>query len=139
VKRPDVLLADDNKDLLERLVEILSPSFDVVGIAHDGQELVSSALRLVPDVIVLDIGMPILTGIQAARRLREAGLSTKFVFLTIHSEEEFLEACLDVGALGFVLKSHMKDDLIAAIHSALAGKLFVSPALSMKINRPRNQ
>jgi DNA-binding NarL/FixJ family response regulator len=139
VKRPDVLLADDNKYLLERLVEILSPSFNVVGIAHDGQELVSSALRLVPDVIILDIGMPILTGIQAARQLREAGLSTKFVFLTIHREEEFLEACLDVGALGFVLKSQMKNDLIAAIHSALADKLFVSPALSTKINHPRTQ
>lgn len=137
MKRPDVLLADDNKDLLERLVEILSPSFEVVGIAHDGQELVSSALRLGPDVIVLDIGMPILTGIQAASRLREAGLSSKFVFLTIHSEEEFLEACLEVGALGFVLKSHMKDDLIAAIYSALEDKLFISTALSKKVNHRR--
>ena len=131
MNRPRVLLADDNKLLVERVAELLASSFDVVGTAEDGQALVSKALRLTPDVIVVDITMPILTGIEAVRQLRNAGLDAKFVFLTIHNESEFLEACLEEGAVGYVLKTQMKDDLIPAIHAAVAGKLFVSSAMSM--------
>lgn len=130
-RRPRVLLADDNKLLVERVAELLASSFDVVGTALDGQVLVSKALRLTPDVIVVDITMPILTGIEAVHQLRNAGLDAKFVFLTIHTESEFLEACLDEGAVGYVLKTQMKDDLIPAINAAVAGKLFVSSAISM--------
>jgi len=130
VNRPRVLLADDNEQLLERVAEHLASSFDVAGIAHDGQDLISKALRLVPDVIVADITMPVLTGIEALRRLQGTGLASRFVFLTVHREDEFLQACFEEGAVGYVVKSHMNPDLIPAIHSALAGKLFVSPCLS---------
>jgi DNA-binding NarL/FixJ family response regulator len=131
VNRPRVLLADDNERLVERVAELLASSFDVVGIAHDGRELVSKALRLGPDVIVADITMPVLTGVEAIHHLREAGQPTRFVFLTIHNEDEFLQACLEEGAVGYVAKSHLKADLITAIHSALAGKQFISPSLSV--------
>jgi DNA-binding NarL/FixJ family response regulator len=131
MNRPRVLLADDNKILTERVSEHLSSSFDVVGIAHDGHDLISEASRLAPDVIVADITMPIITGVEAVHELRAAGLATRVVFLTIHSEHEFLQACLDEGAVGYVVKSHMNTDLIPALNSAMAGKVFVSPSLSV--------
>ena len=131
MNRPRVLLADDNKILTERVSEHLSSSFDVVGIAHDGRDLISEALRLAPDLIVVDISMPMLTGVEAVHELREAGLATRVVFLTIHSEDEFLQACLEEGAVGYMVKFCIKADLIPAIHSAMAGKLFVSPTLSV--------
>jgi DNA-binding NarL/FixJ family response regulator len=129
VKPPSLLLADDNNTLVEREAELLMPFFDILAVVHDGQELISTALRLNPDVIVTDISMPLLTGIDAVHNLRNAGSTSKFVFLTVHTEGEFLDACLEEGALGFVAKSHMKDDLVACIHSAMEGKLFVSPTL----------
>jgi len=136
VNRARILLADDNEPLLELTSKMLATTFDVAGIAHDGQDLVSKALLLSPDVIVADITMPILTGIEAAHRLRGAGLATRFVFLTIHSEHEFLQACLEEGALGYVVKSHITADLIPAIHAAMAGERFVSPSLSSSQNAP---
>ena len=135
MNHPRVLLADDNKPLMERVAELLASSFDVVGTATDGRELISKALHFAPDVIVVDITMPKLTGIEAVRQLRDAGLNAKFVFLTIHSESEFLETCLEEGALGYVLKTQMKDDLIPAIHAAVAGKQYVSSAMSIAEDR----
>jgi DNA-binding NarL/FixJ family response regulator len=114
-----------------RVAKHLASSFDVVGVAHDGQDLISEALRLTPDVIVTDITMPILTGIEALHRLREAGQPTRVVFLTIHTEDAFVQACLEEGALGYVDKSRTRADLITAVRSAMAGKLFVSPSLSV--------
>lgn len=130
VNRVRVLLADDNRLFLELTVKMLASSFDIVGIAHDGQDLISKALLLTPDVIVVDITMPIVTGIEAVHQLRKTGLAARFVFLTIHSEDEFLQACLEEGAVGYVVKPHMKADLIPAINAAIGGKVFVSPALS---------
>jgi DNA-binding NarL/FixJ family response regulator len=83
-------------------------------------------MRLSPDIIVADISMPELDGIQAAHRLREMGAKATIVFLTIHESPEFVEACLAEGALGFVLKAQMKADLIPAINSVLSGRRFVS-------------
>ena len=98
------------------------PRFEVVGTAADGEALVSEARRLHPDVIVTDISMPILNGIDAMRKLRESGSTAKFVFVTVHSEEEFVEACMEAGALGYVRKSCLNHDLVPAIKAALAGQ-----------------
>ena len=125
--RPRVLVADDYPSLLEATAALLKPQFDVVGSATDGATLVSEALRLLPDVIVTDITMPVLSGIDAAHRLRESGLSAKIVFLTIHSEEQFMTACMAEGALGYVLKSHMRAHLIPAIQAALVGQTYICP------------
>jgi len=99
----------------------------VIGSAHNGRELIVEAMRLNPDVIVTDISMPEVDGIQAARQLRENGSTAKLVFLTVHVEEEFVRACLAEGALGYVVKTHMKSDLIPAIHAVLSNHSFISP------------
>jgi DNA-binding NarL/FixJ family response regulator len=125
-----VLLADDNAAVLDRVGVLVSSSFEVVGAVTNGQELFSAAIRLDPDVIVADITMPRLGGIEAAQQLREAGSRARFVFLTVHSEYEFVDACVAQGALGYVVKSHMKTDLIPAIKAALIGRTFISPLIS---------
>ena len=122
-----VLLADDHPPLVEAALAILKPHYDIVGIATDGATLVSEALRLRPDVIVSDITMPVLNGIEAIHNLRASHSLAKVVFLTVHAEEEFLKACMAEGALGYVLKSRMKTQLIPAIEAALDGKSYVSP------------
>jgi DNA-binding NarL/FixJ family response regulator len=121
-----VLLADDHPPLLEAATAILKPHFEVVGTATDGAMLVSEALRLRPDVIVTDISMPVLNGIEAVSQLHDANFSATVVFLTVHSKKEFLEACLAESALGYVLKSPMKTHSVAAIQSALKGESYVS-------------
>jgi len=122
-----VLLADDHPALLAATTALLNRQFDVVGTTTDGASLVSEALRLFPDVIVADITMPVLSGIDAAHQLRESAFSAKIVFLTVHSEEQFVNACMAEGALGYVLKSHMKAHLIPAIQAALVGQTYVCP------------
>ncbi len=122
-----ILLADDHPPLIEAALVILRPHYDIVGIATDGAMLVAEALRLRPEVIVSDITLPIFSGIEAIRRLRTSDSQVKVVFLTIHSEEGFLKACMAEGALGYVLKSRMKSQLIPAIEAALEGKSYVSP------------
>ena len=124
--RRRILLADDHSLMLERVTSFLQPTFEIVGVAHNGVEMVSEAMRLSPDIIVADITMPELDGIEAAHRLREMGATSAIVFLTIHEDSEFVEACMAAGALGYVLKSHMKTDLIPAINAALSGHCFVS-------------
>jgi DNA-binding NarL/FixJ family response regulator len=123
---PRLLLADDHQALLEAEIALLSPYFDVVGTAADGAGLVSEARRLHPDVIVTDITMPILSGIEALQKLRESGSTAKFVFVTVHSEGEFVEACMEAGGLGYVQKSCLKHHLVHAIKAVLAGKSYVS-------------
>jgi len=130
LSRARVLLADDHSVMLDRVGGLLSSSFEVVGAVANGQEMISAGIRLNPDVIVADITMPGLTGIEAAQQLREAGSGARFVFLTIHIEHEFVDACVSQGALGYVLKSHMKTDLIPAIKAALMGRTFISPLVS---------
>jgi two-component system response regulator NreC len=121
-----VLLADDHPLVLERVTVLLQSTFEVVGVAHDGLEMVDKAMQLSPDIIVTDISMPKLDGIQAAHRLQEMGAKTPIVFLTIYESPQLVEACLAEGALGFVLKAQMKAELIPAINAALSGQCFVS-------------
>jgi DNA-binding NarL/FixJ family response regulator len=122
-----VLLADDHPQLVEAALAILKPHYDIVGVATDGAMLVLEALRLSPEVIVTDITMPVLNGIEVIHRLRLSNSQAKVVFLTVHAEEEFLKACKAEGALGYVLKSRMKIQLLPAIEAALEGKSYVSP------------
>ena len=125
--RPRVFLADDHPAVLSATAALLELQFEIVGNAKDGATLVSEVERLCPDVVVADITMPVLSGIDAAHRLRESASSVKIVFLTVHSERQFVEACAAEGALGYVLKSHMKAHLIPAIQAALVGRSYVCP------------
>jgi DNA-binding NarL/FixJ family response regulator len=122
LNRPRVLLADDHPAFIEAETAYLSSHFDVVGTAADGQALVSEVHRLSPDIVVTDITMPVLNGIDAIQKLREAGSTARFVVLTVHSQREYVDACIKSGALGYVEKFRMKDHLIPAIKAALAGQ-----------------
>jgi DNA-binding NarL/FixJ family response regulator len=128
--RPRILLADDHLEFLEAEIAFLRPHFEVVGTASDGASLVSEAARLNPDVIVVDVTMPVMNGIDAVHKLVESGSSAKFVFLTINTGEEFVNACRTAGARGYVWKSRMKAHLIPAIYAALEDLPYVSPLTS---------
>jgi DNA-binding NarL/FixJ family response regulator len=130
VIRPRILLADDHHELLEAEIALLLPHFDVVGVTTDGISLISEVQRLNPEVVVVDITMPLMNGIDAVHKLRQSGASAKFVFLTINTGAEFVQACQDVGALGYVWKSRMKTHLIPAIEAALKNLTYVSPLAS---------
>jgi DNA-binding NarL/FixJ family response regulator len=130
VIRPRILLADDHAEFLEAEIALLRPHFELVGTASDGASLVSEAERLNPDVVIVDITMPVMNGIDAVHQLVEAGSTAKFVFLTINTGEEFVKACQQAGARGYVWKSRMKAHLIPAIHAALEDRPYVSPLTS---------
>lgn len=129
MQRPRVLLADDHIVLLEGLSELLSSDFEVVGAVNDGRTLLATAKALTPDVAVIDISMPLLNGIEAARRLQEFCPRTKVLFLTMHKDARFLKQALRAGAAGFVLKQSALRELVAAIKQVLDGRHFVSPAI----------
>ena len=124
-----VLLADDNRQVLEYVREFLSANgCEVVGTVTDGQSAVDVAAELLPDVLVLDVSMPILNGIHAAGRMLEVNPSIKVVFLTIHKDPDTCRAALEIGAFGYVLKPCLASDLIPAIEHARDGHRFVSPS-----------
>ncbi len=122
-----VLLADDHEAMVDRVASLLATECDVVGTATDGQQALDAARKLKPDVLVLDISMPVMNGIETARRLKEAGAETRIVFLTVHDDPDFAKEALEAGALGYVIKPRIVSDLVAAIKEAHAGRSFVSP------------
>ena len=128
LERPRILLADDHHPVLSRVISLLKAQFEVVGSVSDGRALVREAQRLQPDVIVLDVTMPILTGIEAARELHELGSKAKLVFLTVHQSPAFVRECFAEGGSGYVTKARMVTDLIPAINEALSSRRFVSPS-----------
>ena len=127
MKRVRILLADDHTEMLKRVVHLLQSEFEVVGAVNDGQALLEAASKLQPDVVVLDISMPVINGLEAADRLREAGSRAKVVFLTVHEEPDFVHESLAKGALCYVVKPRLTSDLVPAIREALANRSFVSP------------
>jgi DNA-binding NarL/FixJ family response regulator len=123
---PRVLLVDDNEVLLARAAAALAPGCVVVGTARDGRTALEAARTLQPDVIVLDISMPGMSGLEVAALLRKAGSTAALVFLTVHEEEEFVQAARAAGGIGYVVKPRLACDLITAIREARAGRPFVS-------------
>jgi len=121
-----ILLADDHPLVVECVKRCVQSRFEVVGTVRNGREMVEEAKRLKPDIIVADISMPELSGIDAAHDLCRQGSTAKIVFLTIHSEPAFVRACLDAGASGYVVKRDLWTDLLPAIDAALSGRCFVS-------------
>jgi DNA-binding NarL/FixJ family response regulator len=127
MRKMRILLADDHPAIRDLVEALLQPTFDTVGSVPNGETLVEAALRLQPDVIITDISMPILSGIEAARKLKHSGSRAKVIFLTVHSDSDFVRLCLEAGASGYVVKPRMDTDLLPAIREALAGRCFVSP------------
>ena len=125
-----VVVADDHQAVIERVRETLDENFEVVDTVENGQQAIDAVRLLHPDVLVLDISMPVLDGLEAARRLQDLNCRTKIVFLTVHEDRDFVEAALSAGASAYVSKKHLRKDLLSAIHEALEGRIFVSRMLT---------
>ncbi len=127
-----VLLADDYVKLREELQSQLGEVFEIVGAVEDGKQAVDAALRLDPDVVVLDISMPVMNGFEVAARLQELKSRTKIIFLSIHGDDEYIRAAFSVGASAYVAKQHFGTDLITAIREAVLGNTYISPSLQQR-------
>jgi DNA-binding NarL/FixJ family response regulator len=130
MKKPRVLLADDHQIVLGGLKSLLAGEFEVVGSVRDGRALVDRAATLHPDVIVADISMPELNGIEAARQIKKTDKNIKIVFLTMHPDATYAANAFEAGASGFVLKHSAPSELITAIHEAMKGKTYVTPLIA---------
>jgi len=128
-RRLTVLLADDHAATAGQLRTLLQPHFEVVGVVHDGSALVAAAAQLSPDVIIADISMPILDGIDAAALILRGNPDARIVLVTVHDARILVDRGLAAGALGYVLKDAAGDKLVAAIHAVIGGKLYVSRGL----------
>jgi DNA-binding NarL/FixJ family response regulator len=126
VARPRVLVADDVDSVVTTVSTLLLKSFDVIRTASDGREALEATLKLEPDLVVLDISMPVMSGIEVAQELGRHGNKAKIVFLTVHEDIDIMEKCLGAGGLGYVSKVLMDADLIAAMNEALNGRVFIS-------------
>lgn len=135
MSRPRVLLADDHRVVAEGLERLLSAEFDLVGVVEDGLEMVEAARSLKPDVIVADISMPRLNGLDALARLKSEDPGVKVVFLTMHTEVAYARRALAAGAVGYVVKHAAATELVMAVHTALNGETFVSPSLAGELLR----
>ncbi len=133
MKRPTILLADDHAIVAEGLRRVLTPDFDVIGTVEDGRALVAAAARLHPDIVVADISMPLLNGIEACRRIKNSGSQSKVIFLTMHLDVNYVAEALAAGASGYVLKASAAGQLIAAIHAVLEGRTFICREIAARM------
>ena len=133
MNRPRVLLAEDHAETAERVRKLLGGEFDVIAWVEDGVALVAAAGRLSPDVIVADIAMPGVDGIEATALIRRTNPDARIVLVTVHSEPMLVEGGLAAGALGYVLKDTAGDDLVAAVRAALRGERYVSGELDTRL------
>jgi DNA-binding NarL/FixJ family response regulator len=139
MKRPRVLLADDHRMVAEGSKSLFGVEFELVGVVEDGHALIEAARKLRPDVIVADISMPHLNGIDALVRLKHDDTQARVVFLTMHPEPVYARRALEAGASGYVLKHSAPAELTAAIRAALEGRTYVSPAVAGDVLRAMNR
>ncbi|HKT79730.1 MAG TPA: response regulator transcription factor [Vicinamibacterales bacterium] len=130
MSRPRVLLADDHAMLLEAFHKLLADEYDVVGTVTDGRALVASAKALKPDIAVVDVSMPLLNGMDAARQIKEVAPETRVVFLTMNEDVQLASEAVKMGAAGYVLKRAAASDLLTALREVTQGNTYVTPFLS---------
>jgi DNA-binding NarL/FixJ family response regulator len=128
--KPRIVIADDHQILGEGLRRLLEPEFEVVALVADGRELVAAARQHRPDLIVADITMPSLNGIEAVVQLRDEGVPAKVVFLTMHCDVAYARRAMEAGACGFVLKLSAAAELVTAVRLALRGQTYISPIIA---------
>jgi DNA-binding NarL/FixJ family response regulator len=124
-----VLLADDHEAILAKVRTLLGEDFDVVNAVKNGQDAVDEVKRLRPDVLIIDISMPVLNGLEAVSQLQASGSSTKIVILTVHEDPEIVSAAIHLGASAYIVKEQIARDLIPAIHKCLQGGSFISKSI----------
>ena len=129
--KASILLADDNSAILDHVSSLLEvdDQYEVVGALSNGAAILHEYEQLRPDVIVLDISMELLSGIDVAQHLRDSGCHSKIIFLTVHEDSDFVNAAMGAGGSAYVLKSRLSMDLIPAVNAVLSNRLFVSPTL----------
>jgi DNA-binding NarL/FixJ family response regulator len=133
MKAPRILLADDHRMVAEGLKSLLTAEFELIGTVEDGRALVEAAKKLRPDVIVADITMPHLNGIDALAQLKKDNPNIRVVFLTMHQDAVYARRALEAGASGYVLKHSAPAELVMAIGAALEGKTFITPSLTGEV------
>jgi len=137
VNRLRVLLGDDHALVLSGITALLAPKYDVVGAAADGRQLVTLALALKPHIVVLDISMPLLNGLDAAGQIKTALPAVKLIFLSMHANPMYLRRALDVGGMGYVLKSGVIEELLAALDEVVKGNIYVSKGFGQNVLESR--
>lgn len=130
MKRIRLLIADDHVMFAQGLESLLHDEFDLIGTARNGEELVEATLRLEPDVILVDISMPVLNGFDAVRHIRERGTQAKIIFLTMHDDATLLSEAFRCGASGYILKQAAGEELVNAIREVARGNNYVSPLVT---------
>jgi DNA-binding NarL/FixJ family response regulator len=131
--RPTILIADDHKMFAQGLAGLLEDEFDLVGSVGNGQALIDEALRLNPDVIIVDISMPVLNGLDAVRRLNQNNIGSKVVFLTMHADTRLLREAFQCGGAGYVLKQSAGEELLFALREVMAGHNYISPSIEKEL------
>jgi len=126
VARARILVVDDHEEIRNTIVHLLKRQFDVLEAVSDGPAILEAAARLKPDLCVLDISLPSMSGIEVAQRIKESDSKTKIVFLTLHDDFDFKTAALETGAEGYVTKAKMNGDLLLAVREVLAGRTYIS-------------
>ncbi len=132
-----ILVADDHPIVAEGLRSLLEPTYELVAIAENGRKMIAAAKELKPEVIIADISMPLLNGIDAVSEIRRMGIRSKIIFLTMHPEANYARRALAAGASGYVLKHSASSELLFAIQRVLAGKYFITPTVAAKISYRR--
>jgi DNA-binding NarL/FixJ family response regulator len=133
MKRPTVLLADDHAIVAEGLRRVLETNYEVIGVVSDGQAVLAAAEQFKPDVIVLDVSMPLLNGIEAARRIHKTSQNVKIVFLSMHPDVVYVTEAFRAGASAYVLKASAATDILTAVRSVLQGKTYLSPSIDWAV------
>jgi two-component system, NarL family, response regulator NreC len=133
--RPRVILADDHAMVAEGLGRLISEVADLVGQVTDGRQLVDSTRRLKPDIVVSDVSMPVMSGLDALRQLKAEGFQARFIFLTMHTEAQLAAEAMRAGASGYLLKAAAGEELFEAIRAAMAGRVFLSPHIAGDVLR----
>jgi DNA-binding NarL/FixJ family response regulator len=126
---PRVLLADDQDEIRRTVASMLEDEFEIVGVAENGKQVLDLVIDRSPDVLVLDIFMPVLNGIETAACLKASGCLAKVLFVSVHEDPDFVDSAMSVGALGYVSKAHLATDLIPGIHSVMENHIYISPSL----------
>ena len=139
MSKPRILLADDHMLILDGLRNLLERHYDLVGTVQDGHSVLNAARRLQPDLVLMDVAMPVLNGLQAGHRLREQLPKVKLLYVSMYGDTPYVEEALRIGASGYVLKRSGWEELSRAIESVLSGKQYISPELSAALPQPSLQ
>jgi DNA-binding NarL/FixJ family response regulator len=148
MKRMTILLADDHTMFCAGMQKLLEPTFEVIGCVQDGRALIKTALEKNPDLVLLDVGMPLLNGLEAGRELKKLMPRVKLIFLTMNADTEIASEAFRIGASGYLLKNSPGEDLLQAVHNVMRGTSYVTPQIGrameemfirdpMSLNRPK--